>query len=224
MTGRAPDFSQAAWLPNATSGPCLKFFQQRDLARVIELMLGDSVEHEGDVVPLARDAFAEAVFGETARRAEQVRMRFSGLGNGLLPRRGALVGDGREILAPLQLHGLAKDDAAVDGIVQAAMWSTSSQMLWAPATGCAAAVFASTPARSSRTAGPCQAPPAKAFSSCWAMRAVSVMAWPPVDSRLCPVWGVHDFPRAGGDPGISRRDAGASFYSATMVIWTLSAA
>src|SRR5579883_2528967 len=117
MTGRAPDFSQAAWLPNATSGPCLKFFQQRDLARVIELMLGDSVEHEGDVVPLARDAFAEAVFGETARRAEQVRMRFSGLGNGLLPRRGALVGDGREILAPLQLHGLAKDDAAVDGIV-----------------------------------------------------------------------------------------------------------
>ena len=53
----------------------VRFLKNRDLASVIELMLQHSVQHEGNVVALARDMIAQSLLGQCRDGSNQIQVR-----------------------------------------------------------------------------------------------------------------------------------------------------
>jgi hypothetical protein len=64
---------------------------------VIKLVLSNSVEHEIDVVVLARDTIAQACIGEVRNRLDQLFVILLEERDGLLPGSGTFVSDRREV-------------------------------------------------------------------------------------------------------------------------------
>ena len=53
----------------------MRFLKNRDLACVIKLMMQHSVQHECNVVALARDMISQTLLGQCRDRSNQIRMR-----------------------------------------------------------------------------------------------------------------------------------------------------
>ena len=94
-----------------------RLFQDCNLSGVVKLVLGDALEHETDVVGLARNLFGEPLVGQPLDGHHQLPMSFLHMIDGLLPFRRTFVLDRREILFIPELESLPQHDSAVYGII-----------------------------------------------------------------------------------------------------------
>src|SRR5260370_36537165 len=74
-TGETFDFQLTILYRSLPRGTPVRFLKDRDLACVIELMLQHAVQHERNVVALARDMVSQTGLGQCRNGFNQIRMR-----------------------------------------------------------------------------------------------------------------------------------------------------
>src|SRR5260370_41441998 len=112
-TGETFDFQLTILYRSLPRGTPVRFLKDRDLACVIELMLQHAVQHERNVVALARDAISESLLGQCRDRSNQIRMRplqqRDCRAPCRLPASATALGSWGEVLLPCGLRRLAPD-------------------------------------------------------------------------------------------------------------------
>src|SRR5580700_5152420 len=109
MAARAVSLAPDPWplLFNSSLGTSFRLLQNRNLPRMIELVLRHAVQHVREIVALARHAVAKARVGQSRNGFNQRPMSARHLGHRFAPGRWRGIRDGRKILSALRLAFLS---------------------------------------------------------------------------------------------------------------------
>jgi len=94
-----------------------RFLEDCNLPGVVKLVLRDALQHEPDVVTLARNLFCETSVRQRFDRPQQLRMNLLRMIDSFLPCCRAAVFNRREILLILELQSLSQHDSAIYRVI-----------------------------------------------------------------------------------------------------------